>query len=132
MAGFAEAARALRDSYEGSYERFWEDFRSRPADSKPDDGNLVMTYGVAACFSATPEGARRWFDLGVRMVMAGVDTQILLPALRAVVAAARPQPHAGGLTGRTSPSGPGDLLVERTGTVRDHSHDPRRRDERLR
>jgi|SRR5947209_520778 len=46
---------------------------------------------VAACFSATPEGARRWFDLGVRMVMTGVDTQILLPALRAVVTTSRPQ-----------------------------------------
>ena len=47
---------------------------------------------AAACFSATPEGARRWLDLGVRMVMVGVDTQILLPALRGVAAASRPQP----------------------------------------
>jgi 4-hydroxy-2-oxoheptanedioate aldolase len=46
---------------------------------------------AAACFSATAEGARRWLDLGVRMVMVGVDTQILLPALRAVVAAGRAQ-----------------------------------------
>ena len=28
---FPVAARALRDHYDGSYERFWEDFRSRPA-----------------------------------------------------------------------------------------------------
>ena len=56
VAGFAEAARALRDSYDGSYQRFWDDFGSRPANSKPDDGNLVMTYGVAACFSADDDG----------------------------------------------------------------------------
>src|SRR3954449_13079837 len=59
VSGFAEAARALRDSYDGSYERFWEDFGSRPADSKPDDGNLVMTYGVAAAFSADDDGSVR-------------------------------------------------------------------------
>ena len=47
---------------------------------------------AAACFSATAEGARRWLDLGVRMVMIGVDTQILLPALRGVVDAGRAKP----------------------------------------
>jgi hypothetical protein len=57
--GFAKAARALRDHYDGSYERFWADFRSRPAMSKPDDGNLVLTYGVAACFSADDDGTVR-------------------------------------------------------------------------
>jgi hypothetical protein len=57
--GFAEAARALRDSYDGSYERFWADFRSRPPMSKPDDGNLVMTYGCAACFSTDEDGTVR-------------------------------------------------------------------------
>ncbi|MGZ4649750.1 MAG: alpha/beta hydrolase, partial [Kineosporiaceae bacterium] len=50
---FAKAARALRDGYGGSYERFWEDFRSRPAMSKPDDGTLVILYGCAAA-STTP------------------------------------------------------------------------------
>ena len=55
--GFGKVARTLRDDYDGSYERFWEDFRSRPAMSKESDGDLVMTYGVAACFSAEPDGA---------------------------------------------------------------------------
>ena len=56
---FAKAARALRDHYEGSYDRFWEDFRSRPAMSKPDDANLVMLYGCAAAFSADDNGTVR-------------------------------------------------------------------------
>ncbi|HEY3106790.1 MAG TPA: alpha/beta hydrolase-fold protein, partial [Gaiellaceae bacterium] len=34
---FRETTRALRDEYDGSYERFWEDFRSRPAFSKDSD-----------------------------------------------------------------------------------------------
>jgi hypothetical protein len=51
LAGFADTVRALRD-YDSSYERFWEDFASRPPMSKPTDGDLVLTYGVAAAFSA--------------------------------------------------------------------------------
>jgi len=64
--GFGDVVRALRD-YEGSYERFWEDFASRPPMSKDTDPNLVMTYGVAAAFSADPDGtvhpATGWTDL---------------------------------------------------------------------
>jgi hypothetical protein len=56
VAGFGKVVRALRDEYDGSYDRFWEDFRSRPAMSKESDVDLVMTYGVAACFSAEPDG----------------------------------------------------------------------------
>lgn len=54
--GFADCARALRDEYGGSYDKFWSDFFSRPAMSKPSDGDLAMTYGVAACFSADDDG----------------------------------------------------------------------------
>ena len=54
--GFAKVARALRDEYEGSYERFWGDFRARVPMSKETDGDLVLTYGVAAAFSAEPDG----------------------------------------------------------------------------
>jgi hypothetical protein len=39
QAGRSASGRRLRDHDDGSYERFWEDFRSRPAMSKPDDGN---------------------------------------------------------------------------------------------
>jgi len=54
---FRDVARALRDDYEGSYERFWEDFRSRPAFSKPSDAALINTYGMAACYSANEDGS---------------------------------------------------------------------------
>jgi S-formylglutathione hydrolase FrmB len=57
--GFAKVARALRDHYGGSYERFWADFRARAPLSKPTDLDLVMIYGVAACFSADPDGTVR-------------------------------------------------------------------------
>ncbi|HZG94347.1 MAG TPA: alpha/beta hydrolase-fold protein [Mycobacteriales bacterium] len=53
---FAKAARTLRDDYEGSYERFWADFGSRPAFTKDSDGGLVMTYGCSAAFSADDDG----------------------------------------------------------------------------
>ena len=52
----AAAVRALRDHYDGSFERFWEDFRSRPAFSRDDDGALLNTYCMAACYSAEPDG----------------------------------------------------------------------------
>ena len=48
---FTEVARSLRDSYDGSYERFWEDFRSRQALAKKTDHTLVNTYAMAAAYS---------------------------------------------------------------------------------
>ena len=36
---FAKIARSLRDKYESSYEKFWDDFRSRVPMSKRDDGH---------------------------------------------------------------------------------------------
>jgi hypothetical protein len=63
MSTFGKTVRALRD-YDGSYERFWEDFASRPPMSKETDGDLVMTYGVAAAFSADDDGTVQLpFDL---------------------------------------------------------------------
>jgi S-formylglutathione hydrolase FrmB len=63
QSGFGKTVRALRD-YDGSYEKFWEDFASRPPMSKESDGDLVMTYGVAAAFSADDDGTVRLpFDL---------------------------------------------------------------------
>ena len=53
---FAKAARTLRDDYEGSYDKFWADFGSRPAFTKDSDGGLVMTYGCSAAFSADDDG----------------------------------------------------------------------------
>lgn len=62
--GFGDAARVLRDEYDGSYESFLEDFFSRAPMSKEHDADLIMTYGVAACFSAEGDGTVRLpFDI---------------------------------------------------------------------
>jgi S-formylglutathione hydrolase FrmB len=68
--GFADVARCLRDEYDGSYERFWEDFRSRVAMTKPSDGELVETYAYAAAYSADPDGSVRLpFDTATGMLI---------------------------------------------------------------
>ena len=54
---FRETLRALRDSYDGSYDAFWEDFRSRPAFTKGTDSPLVNTWAMAACYSANEDGS---------------------------------------------------------------------------
>jgi len=56
---FRASARALRDHYEGSFEAFWKDFRSRPAFSKGTDGTLLNDYCMAACYSADDDGTVR-------------------------------------------------------------------------
>jgi S-formylglutathione hydrolase FrmB len=56
---FRETTRALRDEYEGWYERFWEDFRSRPALSKDSDHVLLNSWCMAACYSADDDGTVR-------------------------------------------------------------------------
>ena len=56
---FRETTRALRDEYDGSYERFWEDFRSRPAFSKDSDHVLLDSWCMAACYSADEDGTVR-------------------------------------------------------------------------
>jgi S-formylglutathione hydrolase FrmB len=54
---FPVVVRALRDHYDGSYEKFWADFRSRVAWTRPNDEQLVNTYCMAACYSAEPDGS---------------------------------------------------------------------------
>jgi hypothetical protein len=56
---FAPAARTLRDRYEGSYDRFLEDFRSRPAFSREGDDALMNAYAMAAAYSADEDGTVR-------------------------------------------------------------------------
>ena len=56
---FRETTRALRDDYEGSYERFWEDFRSRPAFARDSDHVLLDSWCMAACYSADEDGTVR-------------------------------------------------------------------------
>ncbi|HLG65673.1 MAG TPA: alpha/beta hydrolase-fold protein [Ktedonosporobacter sp.] len=70
---FGEGVRALRDRYAGSFEQFWEDFRSRPAFSRGSDSNLLNIWCMAACYSADQDGTVHLpFD---------VDTGELLPAV---------------------------------------------------
>jgi hypothetical protein len=56
---FSQTARTLRDSYEGSYDRFWEDLRSRPVFSKRHDSPLLNAWAMAACYSADSDGTVR-------------------------------------------------------------------------
>jgi Putative esterase len=56
---FPKSVRALRDEYEGSYERFWQDFRSRPAFSRESDGTLLNDWCMAACYSTEEDGTVR-------------------------------------------------------------------------
>jgi S-formylglutathione hydrolase FrmB len=53
---FRRSVRALRKDYGGSFEKFWEDFRSRPAFSKESDGHLMNDWCMAACYSAEDDG----------------------------------------------------------------------------
>jgi S-formylglutathione hydrolase FrmB len=53
---FGETLRILRDKYEGSFERFWEDFRERPLVTKSGDFVVVNTWGMAAAYSADEDG----------------------------------------------------------------------------
>jgi hypothetical protein len=55
---FGDLARALR-SYDADIWKWWDDFRSRPSFTKKDDAMLLMTLGVAACFSADDDGTVR-------------------------------------------------------------------------
>ena len=48
---FRDAVRALRDHYDGSFEAFWQDFRSRPAFAKGSDHALINAYAMAECYS---------------------------------------------------------------------------------
>jgi S-formylglutathione hydrolase FrmB len=52
---FGKSARYLRD-YDHDIERWWDDFRSRPAFTKECDAVLLMMLGCSACFSAREDG----------------------------------------------------------------------------
>jgi hypothetical protein len=66
---FPDTLRALRNEYEGSYEKFWEEFRSRPGFTKQSDYPLVNTYAMAACYSANEDGSIELpFDLDSGML----------------------------------------------------------------
>jgi Putative esterase len=56
---FAPVVRYLRDHYDGSFERFWDDFRTRPAFSRKGDPEVLNTWAMAACYSADEDGTIR-------------------------------------------------------------------------
>jgi S-formylglutathione hydrolase FrmB len=56
---FPQAARALRDHHDGSFDAFWTDFRSRPGRSKPGDAALINEWAMAACYSTDADGTVR-------------------------------------------------------------------------
>jgi len=95
---FAKAVRFLRE-YDGDIWRWWDDFRSRVAWTKPEDDSLVTCLGVAAAFSPGEDGRpvlpfdprsgviraevwERWLAWDpVRMVEAYVDPLLSLRAV---------------------------------------------------
>ena len=56
---FRQSARALRDLYDGSYAKFWQDFRTRPPFAKESDQHLLNDWCMAACYSTDPDGTVR-------------------------------------------------------------------------
>ena len=96
----AEAARSLRDHYDGSYPAFFADLRGRPFGTKDSDAKLIEVYGYAAAYSAEPDGTvtlpfddtgrlvpsvwQRWLDLDP-VVMAGRPPYVdALRSMRAI------------------------------------------------
>ena len=95
---FGKAVRYLRE-YDGDIWRWWADFGSRTSFTKEADHDLLMLLGVAACFSADPDGTvqlpfdprtgvirpevwQRWLDWDpVRMIPKYADA---LRGLRAI------------------------------------------------
>lgn len=95
---FGAVVRALR-SWDGDPHRWWADFQSRTAFTRREDEVLLGMYGVAACFSAEPDGTpvlpfdpvtgvlrpevwARWLDLDpVRMAPSHSDA---LRSMRAI------------------------------------------------
>ncbi|HET8658797.1 MAG TPA: alpha/beta hydrolase-fold protein, partial [Micromonosporaceae bacterium] len=52
----AKVVRLLRDQYEGSYQRFFDDLRGRVFGTRDGDAQLIEIYAYAAAYSPTPEG----------------------------------------------------------------------------
>jgi S-formylglutathione hydrolase FrmB len=56
---FGKRARILRDRYDGSYDKFFEDFRGRIPGTKDSDFQLMEMYAYAAAYSADDDGTVR-------------------------------------------------------------------------
>ena len=53
---FRNSVRTLRDLYDGSFDKFWDDFRSRPAFSQKTDYPPLNDWCMAACYSTDEDG----------------------------------------------------------------------------
>jgi S-formylglutathione hydrolase FrmB len=98
LPGFIKAVRGLR-AYDGDVQRWWSQFRERVPLTSPDDVDILVAFGVAAAFSAQPDGTpelpfdpntgvlrpdvwQRWLDWDpVRMVPKYADA---LRSMRAI------------------------------------------------
>lgn len=96
---FAPSVRYLRDHYDSSFEKFWQDFRSRTAFTQGGDDNLLNDWCMAACYSADEDGTvhlpydlhtgelkpaiwERWLAWDpVRMVPKNIDTLSTMKAI---------------------------------------------------
>ena len=58
IAEFPQVVRALRP-WGGDIAAWWDDFRARPALTRPGDDTVLSALGVAACFSADQDGTPR-------------------------------------------------------------------------
>jgi len=57
-AELGEAAQLLRNTYDGDFDRFWEDFRSgRPVLESKADGVLANVYAEACAYSSNDDGS---------------------------------------------------------------------------
>jgi hypothetical protein len=70
------AHRALRDHYDGSYDRFFAELRARAANPRPDDFTLILVWALAACYSGEPDGSVSLpFDTASGAIRANVWTR---------------------------------------------------------
>ena len=53
---FPQTVRVLREYYDGSYEKFWERFRTGIPFTRSSDASLLNTWCMAACYSADLDG----------------------------------------------------------------------------
>jgi Putative esterase len=114
---FRDSVRALRDDYEGSYEEFWADFRSRPAMSKESDGVLMNNWCMAACYSTDEDGTVRLpFDIATGELIPEIWKRWL--ELDPVLARALTPGRINGLSSRSSAPGWFTCLASRKSRVR--------------
>jgi hypothetical protein len=68
-----EVVRTLRDNYQGSFQRFLADVRTRPVMTRPSDAVLLNMWAMAAAYSADEDGTVNLpFEVSTGQVVPGV------------------------------------------------------------